>query len=132
MKTTIKEIYNLEYLESVKVFDKRICPFVKWKDGFKSFLFGEMKSGFYSRDGGYYLGQSEDLLNGAYYIMDISTGEKTHFILITEDKKAYYRPYVKLTFISGDNHYEYFETIEECHSYSSKLYNDYIKKRLIF
>lgn len=111
---------------SVEVYDKSICHYVTYKKERKQ-LFGlidSLPAGYYT-DGDRFLGSEEDLLNGSYTIKSIGDEENYIFILVCENKKAYYRPYVKIKFESGSIKYKYFNTVGECNDYAIKLRKDW-------
>lgn len=111
---------------SVEVHDKSICHYVTYKKERKQ-LFGLIKplpAGYYT-DGDRFLGNEEDLLNGSYTIKSIGDEENYILILVCENKKAYYRPYVKIKFESKNTEYKYFNTLDECNDYAIKLRKDW-------
>lgn len=107
---------------SVEVFDKSICHYVNYKKERRQ-LFGlvnSLPSGYYT-DSDRFLGNEHDLLNGSYFVTDFISGERTEFILVCENKIAYWRPYVKINFESGSVKYKYLNTVGECDFYANNL-----------
>ena len=107
---------------SVKVNDKSECHYVTYKKERKR-LFGLLKSlpsGYYT-DGDRFLGDEEDLLNGAYTIKSCGDGDEYTFILVCENQKAYYQPYVTIKYESGNYKQLKFNTIKECNEYAKEL-----------
>lgn len=107
----------------VEVHDKCLCHYVTYKKE-RIQLFGLLKplpEGYYT-DGDTYLGNEEDLLNGSYRIKPLYSNEDDYvFILICENKMAYYRPYVTIKFESGNKKVERFNTLAECNAYAKEL-----------
>lgn len=116
-----KENHFESRVTSVEVNDKIHCHYVTYKKERKR-LFGLLKplpAGYYS-DSDRYLGLESDLLNGSYYLTS-HDGEKTTFILICENQKAYYRPSVTIKFESDKGKNFKFNTLEECNAYAKEL-----------
>lgn len=111
------QIYNGDFIESVKTCEGNKVPYIKYGQ-FKKTIFGTQKEGFYSEYSGHYYGTTEDLLNGSYDDIRI----------LVKDNIAYYRPGVKITFISGQSTYKYFDTIEECNQYAQEVMDNYVEK----
>lgn len=114
----INTIYNADTLERVHV----RMPSPVWHVSYlkyKKYLIGERKAGFYT-DSGHFLGNEQDLLNGAY--MD------TRILVI--NNIAYYRPYVELNFVGGSTKIYYFDTVDECNARALEISNKYIKNQI--
>lgn len=113
-------------IKSIEVYDKMRCYYVNYRKRKKN-LFGLLKPspGGYYTDSGHYLGDEEDLLNGAYKCKGYDDEADTIFYLICENKKAYYKPYVSIVFESGKSKNAKFNTLEECNEYAKKLGNEF-------
>lgn len=117
MSKEFVEIYDGDAIESVKTLKGNKVPFIKYEK-FKKTIFGTQKEGFYDEYCGDYYGTAEDLLNGSYDDTKI----------LVNDNIAYYRPRVKITFISGEAKYKHFDTIEECNKYAQGVMDKYVEK----
>lgn len=126
------KIYNTDTIVSIVVNDKKVYNYVVWKEKRKGSWFkGKDKpEGFYSHDSDRHIGQEEDLKNGAYYISDVFTREKTHFPLIVENNVAYWRPNVTINFTNKSGENIRFWTIEEAESYANGLSERFLPRSI--
>lgn len=112
-KDNMEKIFNLEELLKIEIHNKENANF-KWKEYKKYWFCPDRQAAFYStfygNDKAY---SKEDLEKGAYY------GSK----LLVEDKKVYYRHYVKLIFANPEANYvkQDFETYEEAKKWGEKI-----------
>jgi hypothetical protein len=119
METTrINDIYNADTLERVHVKMPSPVPHVSYVK-YKKYLIGERKEGFYT-DSGYFLGNEQDMLNGAYMGIKV----------IIINNIAYYRPYVVLDFVGGSSKIFKFDTVEECNAKAIEISTKYIKNQI--
>lgn len=110
-------VYNSDFIESVKTREGNKITYLKYLP-FKKKIFYTQKEGFYNEYSGYYYGTAEDLLNGSYDDVRI----------LVKNNIAYYRPHVRIKFVSGDKVYKYFDTIEECNNYTKSFIDMYVNK----
>lgn len=115
-------IYNADTLVGVKVYDKKECHFIQWRERKKWWIFTTQKEGFYSTHYPYEEYTARQLMRG--YVLDTP--------LIVEDNKAYFKPYVKLIFAGGENVIKNFDTHNEAFVWAEEFARKNISSPLAF
>jgi hypothetical protein len=106
-----EEIYNLDFLVCVKVFDKQIERRWKYYEPVIKKLFRKAREEYFTFSFAYELYSKEDL----------ESGKLEGIKFIVEDNKVYYRPYVELVFCGGVKKTVEFDTVEEANKYKNEM-----------
>jgi hypothetical protein len=104
-----KRIYNLDAIESIKIRDKRTSTNLEYKP-FKKRFWGNRPEGFYAK---------HDLTT--YTKEDLETGKYWGENLLVIDNIVYRRPYVEITFVSGQTYTKIFDTNKEALEYGNDI-----------
>lgn len=86
------KVFNLDHLVSIVIVEQQLCKDIEWQP-FKKSFWGNTKEGFYERTWQIFYTE-EELKTGGYYDAN----------LLIQNKKVYYRPYVKLIFSDGSGY----------------------------
>ena len=118
-----KEIFNLEFLVSIHIIEKRSCFYFNYKEARTNFFGRKIKGGYYK------ICDSDSII----WEPD-SCGLVNHdgIIYIIEHNVVYYRPHVELKFADGNNKIVRFSTYDEALDYGTRISNEHIKSPLIF
>jgi len=113
----MKTVFNLEALVSVEIKDKKECRYLVYEP-FKKSFWGNTKEGFY------FYGEA------CYTKEEIEKGKFCDTKLQVEDKKVFYKPYVRLTFAGGKISITEFPKYEAAVTWGTEMANKGINIKL--
>lgn len=112
-----KKIINKNKIESISIVDKKRCEIFQWKAYSKTF-WDEFQEGFYF-----------DVNSKKYFTtLELEIGMFNDIEFIVEDTRVYYKPYVKLRTISGDEEIWKFNNYELALNKGNEILNEFLDK----
>lgn len=114
----MEKIFNLETIVSVEVHDKQECLYLTYCP-FKKSFWGTTKEGFH------------DIFGSSYTKAELESTGYNRVRLVVEDNKAFYKPYVELTFTSGKNHIREFLNFHDAEMWGHTIAKKGINSQLI-